>query len=302
MNAERWKLVDDLLHSALELPAEQRNDYLQRMCASDSALVEEVKSLLTSDRRAGAFLASPAIQAAAQAAAASAEQELLESLEGHTVSQYRILKMLGRGGMGSVWLAERSDGRFQRQVAIKFINLATMGQGTAERFKREGSILGRLNHPHIAELIDAGVTATGEPYLIMEYIEGRPLDEYCDQRALSIEARVNLFLDVLDAVSHAHANLIVHRDIKPSNVLVRNDGQVKLLDFGIAKLLADDANPTATLLTIEGRGAMTPQFAAPEQVTGGAITTSTDVYALGVLLYLLLTGQHPAGQQLLSSC
>ena len=298
MNAERWKLVDDLLHSALELPAEQRNDYLQRECSGDSALVEEVKSLLTSDRRADTFLASPAIQAAAQAAAAFAEQELVESLEGQTVSQYRILKILGRGGMGGVWLAERCDGRFERQVAIKFINLAMMGQGAAERFKREGRILGRLSHPRIAELIDAGVTAAGEPYLVMEYNEGRPLDEYCDQRALSIEARVNLFLDVLDAVSHAHANLIVHRDVKPSNVLVRKDGQVKLLDFGIAKLLNEDANPAATLLTIENRGAMTPQFAAPEQVTGDAITTATDVYALGVLLYLLLTGQHPAGPRL----
>ncbi len=300
MNDERWKLVDDLLHSALEIPPEQRNEFLERVCSGDSALVEEIKSLLTSDRRAGAFLESPAIRAAAQAVAATEHQRLLESLPGQIVSQYRILRILGRGGMGSVWLAERSDGRFERQAAIKFINLAMISQGSAERFKREGSILGRLAHPHIAELIDAGVTAEGEPYLALEYVEGRPLDEYCDQHALGIEARINLFLDVLEAVSHAHGNLIVHRDIKPSNVMVRSDGQVKLLDFGIAKLLGEDTNPASTLLTNEGRGAMTPQFAAPEQVTGGAITTSTDVYALGVLLYLLLTGQHPAGQQLLS--
>jgi eukaryotic-like serine/threonine-protein kinase len=166
----------------------------------------------------------------------------------------------------------------------------------AERFKREGRILGQLAHPHIAELIDAGLTANGEPYLVLENVEGEHIDEYCDRYKLDVDARVKLFLDVLEAVGHAHANLIVHRDIKPSNVLVRNDGQVKLLDFGIAKLLAADTNPAvATMLTVEGGGALTPLFAAPEQISGGVVTTATDVYALGVLLYLLLSGQHPAG-------
>jgi serine/threonine-protein kinase len=164
------------------------------------------------------------------------------------------------------------------------------------RFQREGRILGQLAHSHIAELIDAGVTRHGEPYLVLEYVEGEPIDEYCERHSLDIRARIRVFVDVLGAVAHAHANLIVHRDIKPSNVLVRSDGQVKLLDFGIAKLLADDGNPVVmTMLTGEGGGALTPQYAAPEQVTGGAVKTATDVYALGVLLYLLLTGQHPAG-------
>lgn len=296
MNAERWKLVDDLLQSALQVPPEQRDEFLQKACAGDSALVEEIKSLLTSHRKAGDFLQTPAKDVVARTMAVSEVEEPPESLVGQVVSQYRILKMLGSGGMGSVWLAERSDGRFERQVAIKFLNLAMMGQGSAQRFRREGSILGKLVHSHIAELIDAGLTSKGEPYLVLEYVGGEPIDKYCDAQKLNVDARISLFLDVMSAVSHAHANLIVHRDIKPSNVLVRNDGQVKLLDFGIAKLLADEGNPaSATLLTLEGGGVLTPRFASPEQVTEGAITTATDVYALGVLFYLLLTGQHPAG-------
>src|SRR6202041_714368 len=169
-------------------------------------------------------------------------------------------------------------------------------RGGEERFKREGTILGRLAHEHIADLVDAGVSLSGQPYLILEYVEGDHIDRYCDDRMLNVEARVRLFLDVLVAVAHAHANLIVHRDIKPSNVLVSKDGQVKLLDFGIAKLLeAEGQEGLATLLTLEGGRAMTPEYAAPEQVTGAPVTTATDVYALGVLLYVLLTGQHPAG-------
>src|SRR6202041_104227 len=174
-------------------------------------------------------------------------------------------------------------------------------RGGEERFKREGTILGRLAHEHIADLVDAGVSLSGQPYLILEYVEGDHIDRYCDDRMLNVEARVRLFLDVLVAVAHAHANLIVHRDIKPSNVLVSKDGQVKLLDFGIAKLLeAEGQEGLATLLTLEGGRAMTPEYAAPEQVTGAPVTTATDVYALGVLLYVLLTGEHPAGSGLRS--
>jgi tetratricopeptide (TPR) repeat protein len=174
--------------------------------------------------------------------------------------------------------------------------------GGAQRFKREGRILGQLTHPHIAELIDAGVTEDGGPYLVLENVEGESIDEFCEHHRLDIDARIRLFLDVLSAVAHAHANLVVHRDLKPANVLVRKDGQVKLLDFGIAKMLADDAEAgTTTQLTLEGSGALTPQFAAPEQIAGGAVTTATDIYALGVLLYLLLTGQHPAGARMQSA-
>jgi len=201
--------------------------------------------------------------------------------------------------MGSVWLARRSDGRFERQAAVKFVNIALAGRATEERFKREGSILGRLTHPHIADLLDAGVSPDGQPYLILEYVDGEAIDRYCDEHKLDVEARVCLFLDVLAAVAHAHANLIVHRDIKPSNVLVTTGGEVKLLDFGIAKLLEGEGQTgAATMLTHEGGSALTPQYAAPEQLTGQPVTTATDVYALGVLLYLLLCGRHPAGSGL----
>jgi serine/threonine-protein kinase len=169
---------------------------------------------------------------------------------------------------------------------------------TAERFKREGRIVGRLAHPHIAELIDAGLCADGQPYLVLEHVEGERIDEYCNRHQLDVETRIRLLLDVLGAVAHAHANLIVHRDLKPSNILVRKDGKVKLLDFLIAKLLEEEGQAaTATLLTQEAGGVLTPAYAAPEQITGEPVATATDVYALGVLLYVLLSGQHPAGPE-----
>ena len=213
-----------------------------------------------------------------------------------SIGQYRIIRLLGLGGMGTVWLAERSDGRFERKAAVKFLGAALIGQRGEERFRREGAILGRLSHPNIAELLDAGVSSTGQPYLVLEYVEGEPIDQYCDARQLDVRGRIRLFLDVLGAVAHAHANLIIHRDIKPSNVLVSKDGSVKLLDFGIAKLLEGEGEQgAATRLTHEAGSAFTPLFAAPEQLTNGAVTTATDVYELSVLLYLLLTGQHPVG-------
>jgi eukaryotic-like serine/threonine-protein kinase len=204
--------------------------------------------------------------------------------------------------MGSVWLAERNDGRFERQAAVKFLNMALAGRGSEQRFRREGSILGRLANPKIAALLDAGVSENGRPYLVLEYVEGEHIDRYCDLTKLDVEARLRIFLDVLSAVAHAHANLIVHRDIKPSNVLVRTDGQVKLLDFGIAKLLEKDGDSGAeTPLTREAGAGLTPQYAAPEQLTDGPITTATDIYALGVLLFFLLTGHHPAGSSVHST-
>lgn len=226
---------------------------------------------------------------------------LTGSFADQSVGAYRLLSPLGEGGMGTVWLAERGDGRFERKVAIKFLRLSLGSQSGTARFKREGKILAQLSHPHIAELIDAGVSASSQPYIVLEHIEGKPIDIWCDDRRLDVNSRIALFLDVLGAVSHAHANLVVHRDIKPSNVLVRKDGCVKLLDFGIAKLLADDPGSSSiTELTMDGGSALTPHFAAPEQISGGAITTATDVYALGTLLYLLLVGKHPVASEALS--
>jgi serine/threonine protein kinase len=296
MDAERWKRVDDLLQAALAIPAERQGEFLRQQCGGDSELLEEVRSLLTSHHQADCFLERPLIDGALKTPSFEDEQESVDHVTGRIVSHYRIISHLGHGGMGNVWLAERNDGRFERRVAIKFLNIAVNSPLSLERFKREGAILGRLAHPHIAELIDAGVTPAGEPYLVLEHVQGKHIDEYCDQSRLDIDSRIHLFLDVLSAVGHSHSNLIVHRDIKPANVLVTDQGQVKLLDFGIAKLLSASDDPSApTRLTLEGDNALTPRFAAPEQITSASITTATDVYALGVLLYLLLSGRYSAG-------
>jgi len=287
LSPDQWQAVSPYLDQALALPEEERPAWLASLREQNPALAGHLQTLLEEHRALSEerFLEQSPLPLPAE-----------PGLAGQTIGAYTLVSLLGQGGMGSVWLAERSDGRFQRQAAVKFLSIALAGGGGAERFKREGSILGRLAHPHIAELVDAGVTPAGQPYLVLEHVEGEHIDRFCDQRRLDVEARVRLFLDVLAAVAHAHANLIVHRDIKPSNVLVRNDGQVKLLDFGIAKLLEGEGQAgAATLLTREGGGALTPEYAAPEQITGGAVTTATDVYSLGVLLYQLLTGQHPAG-------
>lgn len=289
---EQWQEISPYLDHALSLSEDEREGWLQSFRLENPKLAEALLQLLEEHRALADehFLESAPVRVASGI-----------SLLDQKIGAYSLISLIGEGGMGSVWLAERDDGRFERRVALKFLpSPSTRGIG-AERFKREGKILGQLTHPNIAELMDAGVAPTGEPYLVLEYVDGLPIDRYCDQQKLDVDARIRLFLDVVNAVAHAHANLVVHRDIKPSNVLVRSDGQVKLLDFGIAKLLAEGANPAATVITVEGRGAMTPQFAAPEQIMGGIVTTATDVYALGVLLYLLLTGQHPAGQKLHST-
>src|SRR3984893_727801 len=287
-----WQAVAPYLDEALAMPEEARAGWLSTLRALNPALADQLQTLLEEHQalaQEGFLEKRPPLPPGAAARA------------GETVDAYTLLSAIGQGGMGSVWLAERSDGRFERQVAVKFLNIALVGRGGEARFKREGSILGRLAHPHIAELVDAGVSPSGQPYLVLENVDGTHIDQYCDQHTVDIEGRLRLFLDVLAAVAHAHSNLIVHRDIKPSNVLVRKDGQVKLLDFGIAKLLEGDGQLVAATITREGGGALTPEYAAPEQVTGGAVTTETDVYGLGVLLFVLLTGQHPAGRGVLST-
>jgi serine/threonine-protein kinase len=286
MDSGRWLRASGHLDRVLELTPQDRDVCLAALQEEDPESAADVAALLDEHRRltAEGFLDS-----------APPIQPREAQLAGLTIGAYTLISRIGHGGMGTVWLASRSDGRFQGQAALKLLNAALVGRGGEERFKREGTILARLTHPHIARLIDAGVSSTGQPYLVLEYIPGHHIDRFCDEERLSVEARIRLFLDVQAAVAHAHANLIVHRDLKPSNVLVTTTGQVKLLDFSIAKLIQDDAQPAVTVLTHESGSAMTPKYAAPEQVTGGAITTATDVYSLGVLLYELLTGHHPAG-------
>jgi serine/threonine protein kinase len=286
-SSEQWHEISPYLDHALTLAEPERVRWLADFRCQHADLADLVEQLLDEHRALSQehFMEGQPPQPAFEGTAI-----------GETVGPYKLISRIGEGGMGNVWLAERADGRFERQVAVKFLHFAVASPAVGERFKREGRILGQLRHPHIAELIDAGVTGKGEPYLVLEYVQGAQFDAYCDDHVLGVDARIELFLDVLDAVEHAHANLIVHRDIKPSNVLVSRDGEVKLLDFGIAKLLADESSPAAaTLLTLEGGAAMTPLYAAPEQVTGGPITTATDVYGLGALLFMLLTGQHVAG-------
>jgi serine/threonine protein kinase len=286
LTPEQWQEISPYLDDALSLSEQERADWLSDFHTQRPDIANLLEELLEEHGALSQehFLENPP------------QRPDDDSLPGEMVGPYKLLSGIGEGGMGRVWLAERADGRFERKVAIKFVHFAVSSRGAAERFKREGRILGQLRHPHIAELIDAGLTPKGEPFLVLEYVRGQNIDEYCDLHKLGVHARIELFLDVLGAVAHAHANLVVHRDIKPSNVLVSGHGDVKLLDFGIAKLLADETSASeATLLTLEGGGALTPLFAAPEQVTGGPITTATDSYALGALLFLLLTGQHLAG-------
>ncbi len=222
----------------------------------------------------------------------SAVTELDASLAGHRFGSYTLIREIGHGGTGTVWLAKRSDGRFEGEAAVKLLNTALVGHPSSRRFAREGSVLARLRHPNIAHLLDAGVAAGSQPYLVLEYVRGRAIDRFCAEQNLSIEQRIRLFLDVLSAVTHAHNSLIVHRDLKPSNILVTDEGVVKLLDFGIAALLS----PTVAFSTHVTRHVLpglTPGYAAPEQLLGKTVTTATDVFALGIVLFRLLADCHP---------
>ena len=283
-----WLKLSAHLDHALDLSPLERDAWLEQLRATEPQLAAELAVMLADHRqlRVEGFLDSSALS------------DPDTALAGVVIGSYTLMSRIGDGGMGTVWLGRRSDGRYEGQVAIKLLNAALVGRGGEERFRREGVILGRLNHPHIARLVDAGVSNTGQPYLVLELVKGDHIDAYCDERRLSIPRRLRLFLDVLSAVSHAHTNLIVHRDLKPSNVLIDEAGTVKLLDFSIAKLMQDE---DGSRLTQEGSAVLTPKYAAPEQVAGGPITTATDVYSLGVLLYELLSGQHPYGGAITSS-
>ncbi|HVS10624.1 MAG TPA: serine/threonine-protein kinase [Planctomycetota bacterium] len=282
MNA-RWRRIEDIFQQALLYAPERRGSFLDEACAGDLELRGEVESLLASDA-AGASVVGGIVRESAQ--------EILRGVEagaGQRIGPYRILDELGHGGMGSVYLAERADLEFEQRVAIKLMRAGLGEPELRQRFLAERQILARLTHPHIARLLDGGTTRDGVPYLVMEHIEGEPIDVYCARRGLPLQDRIELFRRVCAAVHFAHQNLVVHRDLKPSNILVDATGAPKLLDFGIAKLLDSTALLHTVALTRTAQP-MTPLYASPEQVRGEPITTATDVYALGALLYELLTG------------
>jgi tetratricopeptide (TPR) repeat protein len=276
-----WAVLSPLLDEALALNAADRTIWVAELAARQPKLAAAIESLLAEQMLVEAqhFLADDPLRPPGGRA-------------GEVIGDYTLLAPLGEGGMGSVWLARRSDGRFEANVALKLLSPAVLGDAGGARFRREGRLLAQLTHANIAHLIDAGVTHGGQPYLVLEYVDGEQIDAYCDGAKLDVDARVRLFLDVLAAVAEAHRKLIVHRDIKPSNVVVRRDGVVKLIDFGIAKLIGE-TEPGEEPLTRDGRQAFTPEYAAPEQIRGDEVTTVTDVYSLGVLLFELLVGERP---------
>ncbi len=288
---EHWPAVSELLDEALDLPSEEaRREWLRGLPPHARPFSDTLEQLLRDHAhvQTGDFLAKPA----AAARLGARRNEAVVEGAGRIIGPYRLLHELGRGGMGSVWLAERVDGLLKRAVALKLPHPGLAARGLAERLARERDILAALAHPHIARLYDAGVTADGQPYISLEYIEGRTIVEDCDAQRRDVRARIELFLQVLDAVQYAHAHLVIHRDLKPSNVLVDAQGQVKLLDFGVAKLMIDGRGEV-TELTLDAGAALTPDYASPEQILGKPLSTASDVYSLGVLLYQLLTGARP---------
>lgn len=282
----RWQKIEEGVCHAVELPIGERRAWLDQFCAGDSELRAEIQSLLSAEDEAQDFLEHSAAPYAGTLLEADSARPLPPK-----IGQYKILREIGRGGMGVVYLGERED-EFKQQVAIKLVKRGLDTEEILQRFRNERQILASLNHPNIAKLFDGGMTEDGLPYFVMEYIEGEPLTKYSDLNDFSISNRLQLFRRACAAVQHAHQNLIIHRDLKPSNILVTSDREAKLLDFGVAKLLTADSDGEATMTRLNQR-VMTPQYASPEQIRGKRVTTATDVYSLGVVLYELLTGVKP---------
>ena len=284
MDQNRWAMIERLFERALELNEQERIEYLKGECGNDEELFQEVHSLIDADSKAHPIFNSP-----------TPTIEIPDNLkyEGKIIGAYKIVKQIGLGGMGSVYLAERADGQFEQKVALKLIKPGNNSFEIIKRFQAERQILARLQHPNIARLLDGGITNDGLPYFTMEYVEGDPIDVYCDKNKLSIKERLELFITVCTAVNYAHQNLIIHRDLKPGNIYITKDGRVKLLDFGISKVFTEDDSENFTKMTQTGLFIMTPEYAAPEQIRGEIITTATDIYALGLILFQLLTGSFP---------
>ncbi|HYL84065.1 MAG TPA: serine/threonine-protein kinase [Candidatus Angelobacter sp.] len=286
MEPDRWHRIEELFHSALECAPAQRSALLDSACAGDASLRQEIESLLLSYEK-GSFTETPAFVEGVRLL----EDRESQSFAGRSIGPYKVIREIGRGGMGAVYLASRADQAFEKQVAIKLIKRGLDTDDVLRRFRGERQILASLDHPNITRLLDGGTTEDGLPYFVMEYIQGEPIDQFCDARKLNVTERLKLFQSVCAAVHFAHQNLVIHRDIKPGNISVTSEGVPRLLDFGIAKLLAPGPGATDRTMTIARP--MTPESASPEQIRGQAITTATDVYSLGVLLYRLLTGRRP---------
>jgi len=290
MSSDDRQRVKELFYAALEREGDERATFLSQACADRPLLRREVESLLAAHQEAEAenFIADSPFEIPSDLFA----EDQAARIEGRRIGPYRLIREIGRGGMGDVYLAARADEEYDQQVAIKLVKRGFDTADILRRFRNERQILASLDHPNIAKLLDGGTTEDGQPYLVMEYIEGLPINEYCDTHRLSTLERLKLFRTVCAAVQYAHQNLIIHRDLKPSNILVTIEGAPKLLDFGIAKLL-DSTSPSLRTQTMTEWRAMTPEYASPEQVRGLSVTTASDVYSLGVLLYRLLTGHAP---------
>ena len=298
MSPERWKQIEDIFNSAIELSPDERAAFLARACGSDAALRSEVERLLGHDAAVGDFIASPVpvshlTRLMDHTVTDHSQLVSADQMIGRQVGAYRLEREIGRGGMGAVYLATRADNEFYRRVAIKLVKRGMDSDSIVRRFRHERQILASFDHPNIARLLDGGTTEDGRPWFAMEYIEGEPVTRWCDERQLSIQERLRLFLQVCAAVQYAHQRQVIHRDIKPGNILVTADGTPKLLDFGIARILDPDLLLDSGELTIAGIHPMTPEYASPEQVRGEPVTPASDQYALGVLLYELLAGRRP---------
>ncbi len=283
MNSERWQKIGIIFEEALNLKEPERTEFLVDMCGDDSELLEEICSLIEADTNVPSVLKGQASDAI--------YIQPKKNYNGTVIGNYKIINQIAEGGMGSVFLAERADGQFEQKVALKIIKPGMNSNEIIKRFQFERQILARLQHPNIARLLDGGLTDENLPYFTMEYVEGDPIDQYCDKNNLSINERLKLFSEVCNAIQYAHQNLVIHRDLKPNNIIIKKDGTVKLLDFGIAKVFTEDDSFAQSELTRTGLYVMTPEYASPEQIKGEAITTSTDIYSLGLILYQLITGE-----------
>lgn len=304
LSPERWRHIDTLFEKALEKPAGDRYSYIKQICGNDPELYSELKKLLEIHEEAGRILgdsvtefASPLLPGLTTQLETEREKkddpDFTDLQPGAIIGSYVIREKIGRGGMGDIYIARRADNLYEKDIAIKVMRAGLDSRDILRRFESERKILASLEHPNIARLYDGGISREERPWFVMEYVEGMPIDEYCDFHKLSVSKRIELFLTVCNAVGYAHQNLIVHRDLKPSNILVTPDGSIKLLDFGIAKILSDEPADSDSSVTRIGERFLSPNYASPEQLANEKITTASDVFSLGVVLYKLLTGRRP---------